>query len=198
MEGKTLLDQITKSINSFIHDDFQPNPFDYLYEADIQSAMWSRLKNDLNIKIKWEIEDEEIIKKIGRKYIETSIVKAEYPHQNRFDIGIISPNSMSILKKGEKLEGFWNQKLLLAIELKYLQYGLNPNRMFKGFLDDMDNTFIELANNLELGLALLFVQSGDPQEIYDKLKLVPVEGIEMLSDVKGYFVSVKGIYEFIR
>jgi hypothetical protein len=197
MEVKILMEQIESSIRAFIHNEFQFNTFDFLYEADIQCALWSRLKNDVDIKIRWEIEDEEVIKKIGRRFIETSIVKAEYA-QNRYDIGIIRLDSKNFLNKGERLENiFWNQKLLLAIELKYLIYGYNPNQILNKFLADRKKMSKELGNSIESGLALLFVQVGNPLEIYGKkLKPAPIEGFELSANyVRGYIVGSKEIYE---
>jgi hypothetical protein len=203
---KTIIEQIIKSINSFIADDFQPNPFNFLYEADIQSAMWAKLKNELDLKVRWEVEDEEIIKKIGKKAkgaIETNIVKTQYPNKpKRFDLGIIHPDSRKVVKKGDRLERFWDQPLLLAIELKYLQYGFNPEKVWEKFINDIEQ-LEKLKEEFKdrwfrYGLALLFVQSDYPMTKMAGLNLRLVDGIGLASDVAGYVISEKEIYQIIR
>jgi hypothetical protein len=194
MGVRMLKEKIANSINSFIRDIFQPNPFDFLYEADIQSAMWSRLKNDIDVNVKWEIEDEEIIRKIGKKSIQTSIIKTQYPNgPKRFDIAIIHPESKRLIGKKDRLETFWVQPILLAIELKYLQYGFLPNKIWEEFSRDIEllKTF---EDRFEYGLALLFVQSAYLFEKLVHLNLKPAD-IELSSGVIGYVVTQQEIYQ---
>ena len=151
--------------------DFQSNPFDYLYEADIQAALFAMAREEYG-SVKVEMSGGYHRKTLGKEsyVVTTTPVKCEYPSGNRFDIAVIDPERLQSydpskgVDLGWKNDSFWGQPLCAAVEIKYMQLGDRFDRRADGFLADIAKlkSYV-LADQRFCGIALLFVQTESPR-----------------------------------
>jgi hypothetical protein len=113
---------------------YQKNPFDFLYERDLQGMLFALLVKEFEGKSVsmrggyWPSSD------YGEgDTVSTVPVKCEY---HNFDIAIIDPDSVEHFSnktdwesRGWKNDRFWRQPVCAAVELKYCQLG-DPGRLF--------------------------------------------------------------------
>lgn len=148
---------------------FQCNPFDFLYERDLQATLFALLVE--------EFGDEKITMQGGfwkaveygeSSTIRTIPVRCEYPSSTRFDISIIDPETVRAYDKarwqteGLKNDAFWNQPVLAAVELKYCQIGDRPGLRKAECTVDTEKLRRYLEERGErtfCGISVLFIQS---------------------------------------
>lgn len=182
---------------------YQEHPFDYLYEADIQSALFARLfdlfKDDrIEIKGGYKGNDGQYGKLDDIKSISTNIVKREYPTGSRFDIALIdheNPFHWEKYKKNHpatKNDSFWRQPLCMAIEIKLFQLGqVNINGKIKKGLENEYEKYIkkliEYSKHHDdfLGMSLCFVQPYKIKPDWLKDKLL---SFIKTSNILGYII----------
>jgi len=204
LDQNLIISNIISSVN-YIIELFQENPFNFLYESEIQAVLYSKLNADANKKIELPVEMEESLKEIGKDSITTNIVRAEYPSGKRFDIAIIHPDSKRHRGKGDLNEAFWNENILGAIELKYCQLHQGHFVQLMGFKDNLKK-LEEFKNpesrfELKIGLALLFVQERQISEYYVEkagLELVEITQIEQISVIEGYIITKDKKYKVTK
>ena len=147
---------------------YQKNPFDFLYETDLQATLFCLLVR--------EFEGKSIpgIPMKGGYWpsaygegdsVRTVPVKCEYL---TFDIAIIDPNSVEHFtnradykSRGWKNDRFWYQPICAAVELKYCQLGERERRFSKKVEHDIKKLrAYRDKNNLRqfLGISLVFLQ----------------------------------------
>lgn len=151
---------------------FQCNPFDFLYERDLQATLFTILVE--------EFGDEKITMQGGfwktTEYgesttIRTVPVRCEYPgsRSHQFDIAIIDPETVRAYDKAQwQVEGlmndaFWNQPILAAVELKYCQVGDRPGLRKAQCAVDIEKLrryLEERGKRIFCGISLLFIQSA--------------------------------------
>jgi hypothetical protein len=153
---------------------FQGNPFDFLYERDLQALVFSLLLS--------EFADERIPMAGGfhgthayggSDTVQTVPVKCEYPNPGVFDIAIIDRHAVRLFdrelwqRQGMTNDAFWNQPVRAAAELKYCQLGDRET----GRLAEVRKDEEKLHRYLEerrgkgrpfLGISMLFIQSAGP------------------------------------
>jgi hypothetical protein len=188
---------------------YQDNPFDFLYESDIQGYLFSVLFRDY--------KKEPPIEMLGMHWpancygksplIATVPVKCEYPTDTRFDIALIDPRKIKEYtkeqaeKNGWKSDLFWNQPVRVAIEIKYAQLGFTKElarSKVKKDIAKLRNYLDERTSGDFLGLSLLFIQSfqmdlnlddtSDYMELYDQL---PAE-----TGIYAYVVTQKAVRKY--
>ncbi len=179
---------------------FQRNPFDFLYERDLQAMLFALLVEGFG--------SETIVMKGGWRdateygdsdTVSTVPVKSEYPASSRFDVAIIDPEALRTYDEalwraeGLKSDAFWNQPVLAAVELKYCQLGDRQELRRAGCDSDIDKLRRYLEERGErpfLGISLLFIQSAslDPTIFFDgtELRENPKSGLAR------YVVSKRG------
>ena len=120
-----------ESINYLIKAHFMPNPYGYLYESDLQSTLFSILRERTNIP---ELFSNRRVKKTleipkGNDYFDLKLIYTEYANKidlvcldPEFAISATSTEYMDI-HPNSKSESIWDQPLLVGIELKYSMYG---------------------------------------------------------------------------
>jgi hypothetical protein len=204
---------ITLCLNAFIKV-FQNNPFEFLFESDIQARLYSilreRVRHEVALPVVYHKE------RMGSNTITTSIIKTEYPSKTKvggkFDIAVIHPDSRKKLGEEEIGDGalndaFWNQNLLGTIEIKYGQVGLELKRELGRLWRDVRklqgyNSNPQAEFRIQFKLALLFIQflngSMHPT-IADyfgtkHLKAEIVSEIGKLSDTECYIISKSEMY----
>ena len=170
---------------------FQRNPFDFLYEIDLQALLFSLLLDDF--------EGESIVMRGGyhntRAYggtdsIRTSPAKCEYPTSRAFDVAIIDSDAVEHFDQARWQERrwandrFWDQRVRAAVELKYYQLGEGRGYRLAGVERDVDKLrrYLEEERSRRfLGISLLFIQSAalDPSPFYvgNEIRDDPSEGI---------------------
>ena len=170
---------------------FQRNPFDFLFEIDLQALLFARLLDDF--------ESESIVMKGGyhdtRAYggtdsIRTVPVKCEYPTSRAFDIAMIDSEAVEHFDEARSQERrwandrFWDQRVRVAVELKYYQLGDGRGYRLAGVERDVDKLrrYLEEERSRRfLGISLLFIQSAalDPSPFYvgNEIRDDPSEGI---------------------
>lgn len=182
---------------------FQLNPFDFLYERDLQATLFTLLVEefgDERITMQggfWKTTDYG-----GSATIRTVPVRCEYPGSHQFDIAIIDPETVRAYDKarwqveGLKNDAFWNQPILAAVELKYCQVGDRPalrNAQCIVDIEKLRRYREERAERIFCGISLLFVQSAAvPQEFLTGTKIdeAPQRGLAR------YVVSRGGWWRF--
>ncbi len=184
---------------------FENNPFDFLYEADIQGILfcklWEKFQSNL-IRINGGYHKNEGHYGDGRNYIETNPVKTEYPSGIKFDIAVINKDCRieydKVIKKDPYIlnDTFWNQPLKLAVEIKYSQLceGINESG-FKSDLEKLYNYYDFIRKNRPgeefYGIALLFIQPYNYLEnIKEAMKGEIIEGMaEIKQGIQGYIIA---------
>jgi len=167
-----------KGINDTITE-FQRNPFNFLYEIDIQAFLFASIYKELrgeSLQLKGGYHPQTAYP--DHNSISTVPIKCEYPSSKKFDIAIIDDERLKHFDRQKAIQEeplndfFWNQPVIAAIEIKYLQLGDSVSKKIKGLKDDAE----KLSNHREknrpfLGIALLFVQSKQfVQSILDIFK----------------------------
>ena len=136
--------------------EFQGHPFDSLYESDIQACIYCRLASVLNQRIAIKTSGDFRRRYLDQDLIETTLVKSEYPTKIRFDIAVIDDTQAS----DQYLP--WEQKVRLAIEIKYYQCGDRMRDRVQGFKRDLAKLSKHYNGEkglvTQLGVALLFLQ----------------------------------------
>lgn len=127
----TILNTLLSSINSFV-DDFQSNLFCYLYESDIQCALFAKLRRDINQHVN--------VIGVNEDNYRLNLIYSEY--LQAFDLCCLNPEEIIKLSKSDVLEEhkghddyiYYLLPLLVAIELKLIKGKRKGN--FQSFLRD--------------------------------------------------------------
>jgi hypothetical protein len=199
-------------IDSLVKE-FQLNPFNFLYEIDLQAFLFSIAFDKFeSIRIRggyWSDKYEDYNDRDYNydKTIETKPVKCEYPTTKRFDIALIDSKKKSdydkneTLKKHWKNEPFWNQPLKAAIELKYIQLG--DNSKINAIKKDI-NKLKKYRNERDsfTGIVLIFFQSKyDPKRFIKEYKTIFTANKEQViipTDGLFCYIVTPKIYEKYR
>lgn len=183
-------------LNDFIQE-FQSNPIKYFYEEDLRAELLNQLwrKDIFNIKIpitqnnKW-LKD---YLKIGKKEIDTSGIKAEYPSNKRFDIAFINPNKIT----DENSSNHYIFECLFAIEIKLSQKD-NQNSAFKSDLEKLKD--YKKSHSSFTGIVINFEQNPKYEveciyrdyNNYDNLKFTQLKKpILLVENTINYFFICK-------
>ena len=203
--------RISLCLNSVV-ELFKANPFEFLYERELQAILYSSLKSAITESIHAPVEIHR--DRLEKEWIPINLIRAEYPCVTKtisqFDIAVIHLDST---RKASRYEGqlndaFWNQNLFGAIELKYLQIGYENNlrRELNGFWKDIEK-LRRYPNpeglSVQFRLALLFIQSFNDSMLpiiykYMETKHVTtrvVNKIDDVSDMEAYIVSPSATYK---
>jgi hypothetical protein len=197
------LKKVHEAIKEFV-DKYQNNPFNFLYEADIRSILFSIIFQKFGtetVKLRGGYS--------GNNYsrvdsIPTIPVKCEYPtpgsHESKigtFDIAVIDPhhlihyNSEQPKLKGWKSDPFWTQNLRIAIEIKYCQLGHVPRHKVTESAKDIEKLreyHRHSSDRKFLGIALIFIQS-------ESIDIRPFRLGEALND--RYAEPSEGVYKYV-
>jgi len=155
INGKSIIRHSISAINSVIKD-FHENPFIFLYESDIQFALFSALRERINGNV-------EVPRTEGNKYV-LNLVYSEY--LDKIDIVCIDPEEVSKLDPAslKQYKGYdtyiYNLPVLLGIELKYVWMG------YKKGLNILKRDFLKLRTSPKIGkiknwVVLGFIQRNE-------------------------------------
>lgn len=136
------------------------------------------------------------------RFIETSIVKTEYPTTTRFDIAIIDDSSnyhKDDVKKirtdnNLKNEAFWSLPVKIGIEIKYCQSGQKPSDIFNLLGRDLEKlSEYKYAKNEKKfhGIGLLFVQSYS-DKIQSEVKYILKQDLQQLKHGFEFWIISPG------
>ena len=149
---------------------FQRNPFDFLYERDLQAMLFASVFRQLEaypVTMYGGVHPPAAYG--GQTFIKTNPVKCEYPNFALFDVALIDESSVEHYdstnwkREGWQNDRFWNQRIRAAIELKYLQLGDIPTDKAAKFEQDLRKLASYRDRNGDrpfLGIAVVFVQSA--------------------------------------
>jgi len=181
---------ITSCVNSVIKL-FQENPCDFLSKREIQAFLHSYLRVFVREKVSLPhpFGDE-----AGGGWIETSIIRSEFPSLGRFDISVLHPEigrRKSNIKMGKDR---WNLPLLGAIDLEFCEAGGQFYKRLHSFTWKMDRLsgFKDTNENkplFEFGLALFFSQMSLDSIRKDGFGIVEVSEVEEVHGVTGYIIE---------
>ena len=140
MDNSLILKTLLASINNFTGS-FQNDLYGYLYESDIQCALFSKLRRDINGHVK--------VIGINKDEYKLNLIYSEYLQS--FDLCCLNPESIAKLTKDEILQAheghddylYFLLPVLVAIELKFIKGKRKGN--FHSFLQDED----KLVNNIK-------------------------------------------------
>jgi len=202
--------RLTSCLNSVIQS-FRENPFDFLYEIELQATLYSDLKKTITETIEAPVVIHR--NKIGKEWVPINLIRMEYPGVTKtgglFDIAVIHPDSKRKASMEENYENdaFWNQNLLGVVEIKYCLIGYNLNRTLKSFWQDIKK-LKEYHNpekefTIQFRLALLFIQLFDESmhsiiSRYlerNELKCRIVTGINEVCGIEAYIISQPTIFK---
>ncbi len=154
------LDRLNKAINQ-VATLFKKHPLDFLYESDIQVALYSALYENFEyLRFNPNAQRLKDFKlPIGQSDGRINPVKTEYPSGKRFDIAILDPNDSDINKK------IWAQPCKVGIEIKFWQVDGTGGQV-KGDVQKLLDyqQMREKQNRPFLGISLLFLQPGTPEK----------------------------------
>lgn len=153
-------------------NEFQKNPFNFLYERDLQAYLYKTLYDKFTtqtIKITGGYHNDISGLYDDMNQITTNPVKCEYPISQIFDIALIVDesrvrhfDSIEKEKKNWKNDTFWDQPVKAAIEIKYFQIGDKLYRKRNEVEKDIKklNSYVDKSREPQfLGISLLFIQS---------------------------------------
>jgi hypothetical protein len=163
----TLDDSIRQSLEAVTFQ-FQKNPFDFLYESDLHCFLYAELFKRLsNDRTHIQCGYNEPPSYVNRDYIETTIVKSEYPSVVKYDIALLDGDSpihfdaQTSRTEGWKNDPLWIQPLQAIIELKFLQPGDDRADKKNAFRSDIERLLAYKKNHRTakpfLGICILFV-----------------------------------------
>jgi hypothetical protein len=178
--------------------EFQSNPFNFLYERDLQSFLFSATyRHFIEERILMRGGYHRLEAYGGKDYIDTIPIKCEYPRSQIFDVALINKNEIEhydpeiCAQTGWKNDRFWNQPVRVAIEIKYLQLGDSLSTKAASFQKDivkLTNYHKENPTLPFLGIALICVQS-------DSLNISPFCIGESVEASGGF--PLTGIYRHV-
>lgn len=181
MTKMKIIENFYKAIDLLVFE-YQKNPFNFLYEKDLQSLLFSNLYSLLSgdsIEINGGYFSANYPGPILK--IKTNPVKSEYPVTKRFDVAILDPNNVKHFnqkeasEKGWKSDPFWDQPVRAAAEIKYYQLGQSLVQKVKGVELDrakLRKYFAQFSHFL--GILIVFLQS-------ESLKRDPFCGDQIVS-----------------
>ena len=158
-----LIYQLKRAVGDTVSE-FMEHPVDFLYESDIQSLLFTKLRHEMReIRYKSEAKDVELLFKSVRSI---NPVKTEYPLissglNGRFDVAVLS-------EKHDPAFRIWKQFCRVGIELKLWQSdGTGVSRF-----DDFEKlqSYRRVCNDNGqpfTGIAMIFVHPGAEQWIKD-------------------------------
>lgn len=148
-------DKVNEGINRVVMH-FGTHPFDFLYESDIQGALYSALHDqfeDLRF-----VPDKKLFRSrlhIDRLEGGVNPVKTEYPGGIRFDVAIIDTSCPA------SDEGIWALPCRVGFEIKYWQVDGTGGQVTGDIRKLMHYQEQREKQNLPfLGISLLFLQPG--------------------------------------
>lgn len=151
---------------------YQRNPFNFLYEIDLQARLFALLCDGFGddvVTMRGGFHDEADYP--GGSIVRTIPVKCEYPSKELFDIALIDSahiqdfDAGACQRDGWANDRFWDQPVSAAVELKYLQLGDRLESRVHGVDADVDKLRRYLNKDPGrpfLGVALIFIQSANP------------------------------------
>ncbi len=136
--------------------EFQSNPFNYLYEIELQAQLYVSLKKLTNENISFNFTNKEY----NDIHTDFSIVRIEYPYnQNWIDIAILDRNRF--ISKGFKLNGnpLYNEPVDIAIEIKYEMF--NESKDYHSDIIKLNNLIKndDEKYRINTGIAILFTHN---------------------------------------
>lgn len=169
---------------------FQKNPFDFLYERDLQGLLFSSLLDAFSGHV---IEMNGGYHSVGAYgdvcTIQTVPIKCEYPGNEKFDVALLDHEALRVFdhriarEEGWKNDVFWNQPVRAAVEIKYCQLNDNLRHRRDGVNSDIEKLrkYSQSRERPFLGISILFIQPAninlstfiDGNEMNDD----PIEGI---------------------
>lgn len=156
-----LMLQLEQAVSETVSE-FRAHPVDFLYESDIQSLLFAKLRHEMReVRYKSEAKD---VERLFKSVPSINPVKTEYSpnlgeSRARFDVAVLSERQDPALK-------VWNQFCRIAIELKLWQpdgTGALPKddveklRSYRQACNDNGRPFT--------GIAMVFVHPGAEQRI---------------------------------
>lgn len=135
-------EKIRVGINNFIVEHFFRNPYDYLFERDIQSHLFVILRQQLKDELPIELPNKSKSFSDMRNF-KLNLIYTEYS-SSKIDICCIDPDHIAdidqygALLKPTKLDKdpLWDQPLLCGIEIKLIRPGYENT--YEGFKKDIE------------------------------------------------------------
>ena len=162
------IDLLNASVQDFVCE-FQGNVFNFLYERDLQSILFSIAYRHFateRVRMRGGFHRENAYG--GNNYIDTVPIKCEYPMSQVFDIGLIDSDAVQHYdtalwnQYNWKNDKFWDQPVRAAVELKYYQLGDSIEDKASAYEADVEKLkryYDKRTHNLFLGIALICIQT---------------------------------------
>ena len=207
---------ILEGVNRFITHHFSESPYNYLYESDIQSHLFSILRENVQYEPPVLIVNES--KTISQdSHFKLNLIYTEY--SNRIDIGCIDPTNPCTVKTYKEIykqirldkvkddskpvnlekDPLWDQPLLYGIEIKHITPGYENN--FPNVKKDLDKMERYKGNrsyyapNFEY-LVLCFVLEPTNRLNQKIMAYGPVDRIEEPDN--AYIISKGSIHKYVE
>ncbi|MBF0397825.1 MAG: hypothetical protein HQK78_13685 [Desulfobacterales bacterium] len=187
-QNRTIEDRVLLSINKIVKQ-FQDNPYQFLYESDVQCGLFAELRKNIS-----ETVCIPSVSKQGYKY-ELGLIYSEY--RNKIDIVCLNAEIIPSINKSP-FKGYdtyiYNLPILVGIELKYVIMGYSKDVSI--VYDDYQK--LRNLNDIKYRLAICFLQNNeitDPfcesiKESYSIVQTVKkIDGIYIVTPTKILEVS---------
>lgn len=192
MNSDSLTRHFLSAINSVIAV-FRKNPYTFLYESDIQCALFSSLRERINGHVE--------VPGTGNNKYALDLIYSEY--LNKIDIVCLNPEAIRKLDTSSftPSKGYdtyiYSLPIFLGIELKYIVMGYK-----KGF-NILEKDFLKLTKNsaligkIENWIVLGFIQRNEEASYFlrdadNRWRLVLLNSVDHLNDI--YIVTPNKIY----
>ncbi len=155
MPNASLKSRVLDSVNVVVSQ-FQENPYKFLYERDIQCALFSELRRGISETVS--------VPRTGQCNYTLDLIYSEYG--NKIDLVCLDHDAITKLGRENLPKSkshdiyIYDLPILIAIELKYVMMGYN-----KGFnILEEDYKKISVLKRVKNSLALCFLQSDREAE----------------------------------
>ncbi len=197
MIEKELTENILSAINKTI-EEFQKNPYTFLYESDLQAALFTSLRGNLSYNIQIPITN-------GGKYI-LNPVYTQY--LDKIDIVCLDPITISQIppESSNRYDTYiYSLPIFLGIELKYVYMGykMGFDILFKDFEKLSTPAKQDIKGKIKHWLVLGFIQRDEEalpliknahtycEEIKETKAIDVLNGIYMITHDKIYLTRLK-------
>ena len=190
-----IIERALFSINLFCYE-FKDDPYDYLLESDVQCALFSRLKNDVNQRVN--------VVGINKESYKLNVVNSEY--LDRFDICFLNPEKISLIRKSDVQQNKGNDDYiyqlptLVAIELKFIW--ARQRRSFDTFTSDVvkikNSKFNSKISNY-LSICFIQEQSSAEWQIKNSDPDYKITEVQRICDLNSsYIVAPEATYQVTK
>ncbi|PKK84059.1 MAG: hypothetical protein CVT49_05395 [candidate division Zixibacteria bacterium HGW-Zixibacteria-1] len=191
-----LRNKLLSSINNIICD-FQENPYSYLYERDIQCALFAEMRKEISQMVS--------VPGINEKKYLLNLIYSEYAckgHKERIDLVCLNPDKLADAERQQhkKEDTFiYGLPILAAIEIKYIAMGYFNKGIDISFQDYDKLHKMGEPETMGNKLALCFRQKDAENSVFITEDFKQSNNLDIVCDLNGvYAITPKRIIKVTK